>query len=79
MILLSEKVCVATKAENAELMIWTSDGVWFQYVDERGQVRTNYVGRLSQFAVEDFCRQNGLALEVWNETKRRSARLARAA
>lgn len=56
-------------ADSREVMIWTEEGVWLQGVDERGQTRSSYVGRLSLVSVEAFCRQHGLVLEVFREPR----------
>lgn len=40
-------------------MIWTPDGVWLQTVDSSGRVWSHYVGKLTVYSAESFCRERG--------------------
>ena len=48
----------------ADCVIWTPDGTWLQRIDERGNVRSSWCGRLAFVTVERFCREHGLPMCV---------------
>jgi hypothetical protein len=48
-------------------MIWTPDGVWYQYLDEWKRVRSSYCGRQSLVSVQAFAREHGLPLSVFRD------------
>ena len=62
-----------TKANEGECMIWTPDGIWYQYVDEFQNVGSSFVGRISRRSVDEFCRENRLALSTFEGERRTGA------
>jgi hypothetical protein len=54
-----------------EMMIWADDGAWFQYRDENGRTRTNFLGHCDTLeGLRTFCRHHDIPLHIFS---RRSA------
>jgi len=50
--------------KNESLLIWTPDGCWLQTYGEGGAMRLSGMGKLPLHAVEGFCRNHAIGLEV---------------
>ena len=52
---------------NGELLIWASDGVWYQYRDpDTRQIKTSFLGVCDSYeGVHDFAEAHGIPLEIF--------------
>lgn len=56
---------VRNTASRNELLIWTPDGVWFQYDHPERGIVSSYLGHQSQTGIETFAREHGIPVQVY--------------
>lgn len=49
-----------------ELLIWTPEGVWFQYHHPERGIVSSYLGRISLTSIELYARDHDLPYEVFD-------------